>query len=59
MDGREAPLERVDYLLRGVMLPAGRHRVEFTYEPASWTGRADHLAGLLALRRRSSPACCP
>ena len=50
VDGREEPLERVDYLLRGVMVPAGRHRVEFTYEPASWTiARAITLAGLLAL----------
>ena len=50
VDGRDAPLERVDYLLRGVMLPPGRHRVEFLYEPASWTiARAITLAGLLAL----------
>ena len=50
VDGRDAPLERVDYLLRGVMVPPGRHRVEFVYEPASWTiARAITLAGLLAL----------
>ena len=39
VDGKEAKLERVDYLLRGVMLPPGRHRVEFLYRPASWTSR--------------------
>ena len=50
VDGRDAPLERVDYLLRGVMVPPGRHRVEFLYEPASWTiARSITLAGLLAL----------
>jgi hypothetical protein len=50
VDGREEPLERVDYLLRGVMLEPGSHRVEFTYEPASWTiARSITAAGLLAL----------
>ncbi len=28
VDGREAPIERVDYLLRGVAVDAGEHRVE-------------------------------
>jgi hypothetical protein len=36
VDGRPATIERVDYLLRGVVVPAGRHEVEFSYEPASW-----------------------
>jgi hypothetical protein len=36
----------VDYLLRGVRLPAGTHRVEFSYEPWSWT--AGWIASLLA-----------
>ena len=36
VDGREAPIERVDYLLRGVRVPAGSHRVELRYQPASW-----------------------
>jgi hypothetical protein len=36
VDGKSAPIERVDYLLRGVVVPAGRHEVEFSYEPASW-----------------------
>jgi hypothetical protein len=36
VDGREAPVERVDYLLRGVAIPAGEHTVELRYEPASW-----------------------
>jgi hypothetical protein len=50
VDGREAALERVDYLLRGVKLAPGRHRVEFVYEPASWTlARAASLIALLAL----------
>ena len=36
IDGRPATVERVDYLLRGVAIPAGRHDVELRYEPASW-----------------------
>ena len=47
VDGREVPIERVDYLIRGVPVPAGAHRVEFRYEPASW--RAGWMVSLLAL----------
>jgi hypothetical protein len=36
VDGKSADIERVDYLLRGVVVPAGTHTVEFSYEPASW-----------------------
>ena len=36
VDGREVPIERVDYLLRGVPVDAGTHRIEFSYRPASW-----------------------
>jgi len=46
VDGREVPLERVDYLLRGVPVPAGRHAVELTYRPAGW--RAGVLISALA-----------
>ena len=47
VDGQSADIERVDYLLRGVVVPAGRHTVEFSYEPASW--RAGWIVSLLAL----------
>jgi hypothetical protein len=36
VDGTSVPIHRVDYLLRGVEVGAGRHRVEFSYEPAAW-----------------------
>ncbi len=36
VDGRPARIYRVDYLLRGVRIPAGAHTVVFTYQPASW-----------------------
>ena len=37
VDGHSAPIERVDYLLRGVPISAGTHRIEFRYQPASFT----------------------
>jgi uncharacterized membrane protein YfhO len=37
VDGQDAAVERVDYLLRGVRLGPGEHTVEFSYEPLSWT----------------------
>jgi hypothetical protein len=62
VDGRSAPIERVDYLVRGVRVPAGRSRVVMRYEPASFTaglwlsvaGVAIALAGgaALVVRRR-------
>jgi membrane protein YfhO len=47
VDGKDTPIERVDYLIRGVVVPAGAHRVEFRYQPASW--RAGWIVSLLAL----------
>jgi uncharacterized membrane protein YfhO len=47
VDGRPAHIERVDYLLRGVVVPAGRHRVEFAYEPVSW--RIGWIVSLIAV----------
>jgi hypothetical protein len=52
VDGKAADLHRVDYLLRGTSLPAGRHRVEFRYQPisfrAGWIVSLISLAGLVA-----------
>jgi hypothetical protein len=52
VDGEPAEMHRVNYLLRGTTLPAGRHRVEFRYEPASyrvgWIVSLIALAGLIA-----------
>jgi Bacterial membrane protein YfhO len=47
VDGEPAEVERVDYLLRGVRIPAGAHRVEMTYEPLSW--RIGWIVSLLAM----------
>jgi hypothetical protein len=47
VDGHDVPIERVDYLLRGVPLADGEHTVEFRYQPASW--RIGWILSLLAL----------
>jgi hypothetical protein len=49
VDGVKAPIYQTDYLLRGVILPAGAHRVEMSYAP--WTARigAGITTGTLAL----------
>lgn len=35
VEGEEVPVRRVQYLLRGIALPAGRHEVEMRFEPFS------------------------
>ena len=47
VDGRPAPIHRVDYLNRGVPVASGRHQVVFRYEPASW--RIGWITSLTAL----------
>lgn len=47
VDGREVPIERVDYLLRGVPVPAGAHRIELRYRP--WTFTAGWIVSLVTL----------
>jgi len=41
VDGRQAPVQRMNYLLRGVRVGAGSHHVRFVYAPLSY------LAGLI------------
>jgi hypothetical protein len=61
VDGTPVPIERVNYLLRGVPVPAGTHRVEFSYEPATYragwiitlvSALAVLIAGLAGWRNR-------
>jgi len=34
LDGKKVPHFRCDYLLRGMVIPAGDHKIEFRFEPA-------------------------
>ncbi|GIV80021.1 MAG: hypothetical protein KatS3mg050_4415 [Litorilinea sp.] len=36
VDGEPTPILRTNYLLRGVLVPAGTHTVHFVYQPESW-----------------------
>lgn len=50
VDGQPAELLRANHVLRGVLLPAGQHRVEFRFQPSSLrNGGLLSLAALLAL----------
>jgi hypothetical protein len=50
VDGRPATLERVNYLTRGVVVPAGHHTVEFSYAPLSFrVGWILSVLGIVAL----------
>lgn len=45
VDGAATPVQRVNYLYRGVVLPPGEHTVEFVYRPAS-VGWGAAISGL-------------
>jgi hypothetical protein len=36
LDGKPVPHLRVNYLMRGLALPAGSHRIEFRFEPSTY-----------------------
>ncbi|MEO6456628.1 MAG: YfhO family protein [Ginsengibacter sp.] len=36
IDGKKSPYVKVNYILRGMSLPAGRHEIEFRFEPKSF-----------------------
>ncbi len=65
VDGQEAEVLRINYLIRGVQARAGRHTIVFRYQPASFTwglriaataaaGLAVWAAALVLARRRGS-----
>jgi hypothetical protein len=68
LDGEEVPIHRVDYLLRGVHVPAGEHTLVMRFEPAAhrygiWVSAAATVVdyggiavlGIPYLRRRLLP----
>lgn len=64
VDGKPTPIHKTNYLLRGVSLPAGNHRVVMRYRPVAAMRGAAVSAGTASLlfalvmiaRRRSRPA---
>lgn len=51
IDGKEAPIIKVDYALRGLNIPAGNHAIKFVFAPPSYnTGNTVSLiAGIVSI----------
>ncbi len=49
VDGEETEIYKVDYILRGLQLPAGEHDVEFVFEPKSFAIGSAIATGASAL----------
>ena len=48
VDEQETPIVKVNYVLRGLVVPAGDHKIRFEFKPASVT-RAKQIAGIASI----------
>jgi len=48
IDDKEAPIVKVNYVLRGLVVPAGDHTIKFEFKPASITS-ARQIAGIASI----------
>ena len=48
VDAKESPIVKVNYVLRGLVVPAGDHKIRFEFKPASVTS-AKQIAGIASI----------
>ncbi len=51
IDGKEAPIVKTDYVLRGLNIPAGKHKIKFEFRPQTYLkwGKVSLVSSILIL----------